>query len=233
MRWTRRVSAIGVTAVLAVGGVSGTALADTTHGGGVRPVVSPHSPLGSRSGSIAQTAIPSVTQGVVPAIGDLGNGNDPVPAINDGNRAVYIDSTVNPDVAVPMDATIPSFGINAPNSSTSSGASSGCTGRSNWPHNSYTEPGNVHAEGTISCNAYWPYLYMQGQLTRDRWYGEQNLGPTIQNSSQGYGMNLVNVYQCTDGTEWMFHLYNYEEVDNANGGYYGYTGNSHGFVCEG
>lgn len=103
-----------------------------------------------------------------------------------------------------------------------------CTHYSFNPHKAYTEPGWVHARGKIECE-YSKSLYIEGSLTRDRWYGEQHLHSSSTTKTATWHQ-LINRWQCTGGT-YTYHLYNYSSATGPQGKQWGYTGNSNRFNC--
>lgn len=165
-----------------------------------------------------------VTSEVLPAFGRLGSVAEPTVSIPDGEIAANV-TVSQPEVSVPL--------AGAPDSAQGSDAAeySGCTGRSNSPHTSYTEAGYVHAEGRIDCgNTYFPYLFIEGLLTRDRWYGEEQRDYDKYTKNGGYYVNLTERSPCNN-TTWTWHLYNYHEVKRNGKTYYAYTGNTRRFTC--
>lgn len=169
----------------------------------------------------------SPTRAVIPAIAtatSLVDGDAIVP-VPDG--AIGVTDPVDvPAVEIPLIAVSdPAAGgspLDAPQQS-------GCWGRSNHPHESYTQTDYVHAEGTINCNMYMDYLYISGVLTRDRWYGAQRRDDADYAKQGGYKVNLVLKSPCP-GT-WTWRLNNYHEVGVGGRSGWGNTSNSKRFTC--
>lgn len=111
-----------------------------------------------------------------------------------------------------------------------------CWAASHNPHQSYTERGYVHARGKLDrCSAYPSYLYIDGLLTRDRWYGEQGLDRTPASSRKGTGSWRQDIrrWRCAGAGTYTYHLYNYHQVGGYPSSQYthAYTANSNRFTC--
>lgn len=111
-----------------------------------------------------------------------------------------------------------------------------CWAASHNPHQSYTEHGYVHAKGKLDrCSAYPSYLYIDGLLTRDRWYGEQGLSRTPASDRRGTGSwrQDIRKWRCAGVGTYTYHLYNYHQVGGYPSSQYthAYTANSNRFTC--
>ncbi len=99
-----------------------------------------------------------------------------------------------------------------------------CYGQTDQPHPSSHYPGTVNVVARTVCPPLG--VYVSVNLTRDRWYGEQNL-----NSGANSGVNSVSTnagYNCQGQGTYTYHGYGYHEASN---GTYGYTSNSYRFTC--
>lgn len=168
----------------------------------------------------------AVTSDVLPTFGHLGSTvSDPSIGIPDGEIAANV-TVSQPETDLPL------VGVPVESSTSDAAAeASGCYGRSNSPHTSNTETGYVHAEGRIDCGSiYVSRLYIEGLLTRDRWYGEEERDYDEYTKNGGYWVNLNERSSCNN-TTWTWHLYNYHEVKKGGKTYYAYTGNTRRFTC--
>lgn len=168
------------------------------------------------------------TSEVLPTFGHLGTlAVNPNVSVPDGEIAANV-TVSQPEVEVPL------AGVAIENVSqrdAAAASASGCYGRSNSPHASNTETDYVHAEGRIDCGGnYFPYLFIEGLLTRDRWYGEEQRDYDKYTKNGGYWVNLTERSSCRN-TTWTWHLYNYHEVKRSGKTYYAYTGNTRRFTC--
>jgi hypothetical protein len=110
----------------------------------------------------------------------------------------------------------------------------GCTAKSNQPHNSNTQPGWVHAEGRVDCGSgnYQDTMYIDGLLTRDRWYGEEQVDYKEQRKGISNWINVTNTFDCDSGATHTYHNYNYSESTRSGLVYTANTSNSNRFTCN-
>lgn len=101
---------------------------------------------------------------------------------------------------------------------------SGCYGQTDRPHYSTHVGGTVNVIARTVCPPLGVYVSID--LTRDRWYGEQDLS-----SNQNSGVNSVQTntaWDCAGVGTYTYHGYGYHE---ASDGSYAYTSNSSRFNC--
>jgi hypothetical protein len=174
---------------------------------------------------------------------DLANGNDPGLPVPDGAVPVGVPEGTTWDVSVetigrpsviPEGCDIRSPLTCVPPITAAATAQQtqmvpqSCIHSSHNPHHSHREFGYVHARGKIECEMY-KSLYIEGLLTRDRWYGEQKLHETSTKKS-AYWNELINRWRCTGGT-YTYHLYNYSSALGGGTFQDAYTGNTNRFQC--
>jgi hypothetical protein len=123
-------------------------------------------------------------------------------------------------------------GMNAPASNPYN-----CYGRSDYPHESITNPGNAVAKGWTICPGVTPpYMFVYSELTRDRWYGEEFLAEKQStskfNCSYGKCVEVIPKWWCSGTGTYTYHIYSHHEIHGGDGAIYDLdTSNTNRFDC--
>lgn len=142
----------------------------------------------------------------------------------DGSVPVGVPAGTEWETTLAVSQVLPTTSLNT--------ALNRCQQWSNNPHESDTEPGNMHAKGRIKCS--WPpnQLYFAGKVWKHRWYGWQPLDEDEDGPRHTGNIDMVLTRECS-GT-YDYHLGNYGWIDwsfdDAEEAHM-YTDNQNRFVC--
>jgi hypothetical protein len=109
-----------------------------------------------------------------------------------------------------------------------------CWGQTDLPHKSSGDA-SVHAR--TYCSVRLPFMYVDVDLYRDRWYGLQWLDQddsawVYAKSSSRYQVEANARWHCVGAGTYTYRAYSYHEVRDPGGNrYYADTGNSNRFTC--
>lgn len=110
----------------------------------------------------------------------------------------------------------------------------GCWGQTDLPHKSGGDA-SVHAR--TYCSVRLPWMYVDVDLYRDRWYGLQWLdqddsATSYQKSWSRYQVEANARWYCAGAGTYTYRAYSYHEVRDSHGDYYyADTANSNRFAC--
>lgn len=123
------------------------------------------------------------------------------------------DGAINPQVYLPDESML------AP---TAEGNPYGCYGQTDNPHRS---SGDASVHAYTECSVSLPYMFVNVELYRDRWYGEQFLDAHYSTSQYSPSWSRWRVeanarWNCAGVGTYTYRAYSYHEVRDSRGKYY-------------